>query len=380
MRIARSHTSVDSSAAEVPDAVLAATQATAGADSSASRAGSARGLGQLSGLLPRDHLTEGSALQVDLSRETVRLPLYKGKAHGKTVWFMLLDASDRGLADDLGVNFAPRLLNLGIGCRRCIEPVTMQSTTPQQNRFGQAVVDFQDAPDFSPTRVAVPGPQGFPLKKFQPGAIGGGRYSPFISIAGSPVVYNAPVAATGNDPFDVDHHRNTADRGLGIHIATPAPAGKYYDSWLDPPDRREPGLQRRRDSPRPVDRSQSDDRQTRPVRLGRRGHQLGRHRLHGESSYGQPGCSGPIPATLTRRHTPPAIAPVQLGLANRHGPAALPFSADVGVLQNRSHLAAQCHQINKRGLSENTVLQRQSTARRFVQEQAIHDGVLPPDV
>src|SRR5258708_21027605 len=60
------------------------------------------GLGQLSGLLPRDHLTEESAIQVDLSTETVRLPLYKGEAYGKTAWFILLDASDAGLAHDLG--------------------------------------------------------------------------------------------------------------------------------------------------------------------------------------------------------------------------------------------------------------------------------------
>ena len=38
------------------------------------------GLGQSSGLLPRTHLTEESALQVNLSKETVRLPLYRGKA------------------------------------------------------------------------------------------------------------------------------------------------------------------------------------------------------------------------------------------------------------------------------------------------------------
>ena len=41
---------------------------------------SAQGLGPISGLLPRDHLTEESAIQVDLSKESVRLPLYKGKA------------------------------------------------------------------------------------------------------------------------------------------------------------------------------------------------------------------------------------------------------------------------------------------------------------
>ena len=43
-------------------------------------AGPAGGLGQLSGLLPRNHLTLGSAIQVNLSNETVRLPLYKGDA------------------------------------------------------------------------------------------------------------------------------------------------------------------------------------------------------------------------------------------------------------------------------------------------------------
>src|ERR1700688_3293002 len=39
--------------------------------------GAADGLGQLTGLLPRNHLTEESAIQVNLSNETVRLPLYK---------------------------------------------------------------------------------------------------------------------------------------------------------------------------------------------------------------------------------------------------------------------------------------------------------------
>jgi len=38
-----------------------------------------------------------SAIQVNLSNETVRLPLYPGTAIGKTVWYVLLDASDAGL-------------------------------------------------------------------------------------------------------------------------------------------------------------------------------------------------------------------------------------------------------------------------------------------
>ncbi len=146
---------------------------------------SAKGLGPLTGLLPRDHLTEESAIQVDLSKETVRLPLYKGEANGQTVWYVLLDASDQGIAHDLGVNYAPKLSNIAIGNPDAVQTVTLDSPSPDQNKFGQALVHFQGAPDFSPTRIAEPGPTGFPLAKFQPGAVAGPGYSPFIRIAGS---------------------------------------------------------------------------------------------------------------------------------------------------------------------------------------------------
>lgn len=232
-RLAVTAMSVSVAAVAAGAVLVAAAQASAGPPTPVSGPGAAHGLGQLSGLLPADHLTEESALQVDLSRETVRLPLYPGTAHGKTVWFVLLDASDKGLADDLGVNYAPKLANVGIGCTSCVETVTQASPTPKQNRFGPATINFQDAPDFSPTRVAVPGPQGFPLAKFAPGAVGGRHYSPFIRIKGSPVVYNAPIVATGDGPFDVDHHTNTADRVVGVHLAAPAPGGQYHDSWVD---------------------------------------------------------------------------------------------------------------------------------------------------
>jgi hypothetical protein len=194
---------------------------------------SAKGLGPLTGLLPRDHLTVESAIQVDLSKETVRLPLYKGKANGETVWYVLLDASDQGIAHDLGVNYAPKLGNIGIGDPAAVQTVTLESPTPAQNRFGQAVVDFQGAPDFSPTRIAEPGPNGFPLAKFQPGAVAGKGYSPFIRIAGSQTVYSAPIVATGDGPFDVVHHTNTGDRVLGVNIAGAAPQGQYAESWVD---------------------------------------------------------------------------------------------------------------------------------------------------
>ena len=212
----------------VATGAIVGTQASAGPDQQATK-----GLGQLSGTLPRDHLTLESALNVDLNKETVRVPLYRGKAGGETVWYTLLDSSDSGAAHDLGVNYAPKLANLSIGCPECVQTVDLESPSPSENKFGSAVVDFQGAPDFSPTRVAEPGPDGFPLKNFQPGAVARDGYSPFIRIAGSPTVYNAPILATGDGPFDVEHHTNTSDRTLGVHIAPEAAPGQFQESWAD---------------------------------------------------------------------------------------------------------------------------------------------------
>jgi hypothetical protein len=225
-------------AGAVVASAVGATVASAAAGVTTAKAAKPGGLGQLSGLLPRDHLTLESAIKVDLSHETVRLPLYPGTAYAGTpnaekVWYVLLDASDAGLAKDLGVNYAPKLANMAISDPAAVQTVTLDSPTPQQNRFGPGVVNFAGAPDFSPTRIAVPGPDGFPLAKFQPGAVAGPGYSPFIKIAGSDVVYNAPIVATGDGPFDVVHHTNTADRVLDVHIAGPSQPGQFAESWAD---------------------------------------------------------------------------------------------------------------------------------------------------
>jgi hypothetical protein len=194
----------------------------------------ADGLGQSSGLLPRNKLTTESAIQVNLSNETVRLPLYPGKGpNGQRVWYVLLDASDAGLAHDLGVNYAPKLANIGVGDPAALQTVTLENPSPAQNRFGPGVIDFKGVPDFSPTRIAEPGPNGFPLAKFQPGAVAGSGYSPFIRIDGSSVVYNAPIVATGDGPFDVVHHTNTGDRVLNVHIAGPSAPGHFNESYAD---------------------------------------------------------------------------------------------------------------------------------------------------
>src|SRR5215469_1225813 len=219
----------------VAASAVAATVASAGAGATTAKPG---GLGQLSGLLPRDHLTLQRAIPVNLSKETARLPLYPGIAyagtpHAEKVWYVLLDASDPGLAHDLGVNYAPKLANIAIGDPAAVQTVTLTNPSPAQNPFGPGVVNFAGAPNFAPTRVAVPGPGGFPLARFAPGAVAGPGYSPFIRFAGSNVVYNAPIVAIGNGPFDVVHHTNTGDRVLGIHIAGPSKPGQFNESWAD---------------------------------------------------------------------------------------------------------------------------------------------------
>jgi hypothetical protein len=201
----------------------------------------ATGLGQLSGILPASNLTLKSAIEVNLSQEYARLPLYPGVAyagtpHQETVWYILLDASDQGAAEDLGVNYAPKLANIGISCPACVQTVHLINPSADQNHFAPAPISFAGAPDFSPTRIAVPGPDGFPLAKFQPGAAARPGYSPLIRIAGSDTVYNAPIVATGNGPFDVTNHTNTSDKALAIHLApSPAdsPSEAFQESWVD---------------------------------------------------------------------------------------------------------------------------------------------------
>ncbi|MEP6814707.1 MAG: hypothetical protein ABI873_04050 [Marmoricola sp.] len=199
--------------------------------SSAAPGQAARDTGPTSGLLSSKKILLKSAQQVNLHNDTVRLPLHRGEFHGKTYWYILTESSDFGLARDLDVNFAPKLANAAIGCPACVQPVTL--TTPDNNKFGEGVVHFAGVPDFSPNRVLEPGPAVFPPAKATPGAVAGKGYSPFIRFDGSSVIYNAPIVAVGDGPFDVTHHSNTADRVLAIHPADKVRGGQFSQPTVD---------------------------------------------------------------------------------------------------------------------------------------------------
>jgi len=163
------------------------------------------------GFLPRSDFTLRSAVRVNLGLNFATLRLHKGMVGRTTVWYVITDVSDSGLAHRLGLNFAPRLANITKGCAPCAQ--TVSSST----QLGTRVVHFHAAPDFSPRRLLVPGRQLFPPAAAVPGASGRPGYSPFIRIRGTHIVYDAPIVAVGRGRFDVTNHSNTADRVLRIN-------------------------------------------------------------------------------------------------------------------------------------------------------------------
>ena len=162
--------------------------------------------------LDRSNQTIRSARRVDLTRDFATLPLHRGTARGETVWFVITDTSDARIARQLGINHSPKLRNVRRGCPHCAQVVRSSSRI-----LGMAPAHFEGAPDFSPNRSLVPGRTPFPPRSFSDGARARTGYSPYVTVSGSrSVVYNAPIVATGDGPFDVTTHTNTHDRTLGI--------------------------------------------------------------------------------------------------------------------------------------------------------------------
>jgi hypothetical protein len=142
-----------------------------------------------------------SVRALDTVHHTVVFPIHKGVAAGHTVWYVLTDVSESGEAKKRGLVFAPLLA--GVGATMAV------SSTGGAWRFAAT-------PNFKPDRVFKPGPGGFPPAAAAPGAVAPAGYSPFVKLDGGSIVYNAPIVATGDGPFDVKTHRDTADRVLAL--------------------------------------------------------------------------------------------------------------------------------------------------------------------
>jgi len=137
--------------------------------------------------------------KVDLNAGTITLPLYQGQVRihsgsatttTQKVWYILTDTDDKGNADQLGLNWSPKLTYSSVGARNA----TIEKNTTLT--FDGGIVDFK------PNHVLTPNapPNAFPPKAFQAGSVGDGSYSPLVRIvnAGNHI-YNAPVVASNVD-------------------------------------------------------------------------------------------------------------------------------------------------------------------------------------
>lgn len=123
-----------------------------------------------------------SAIAVNRQEGSVTLPLFRGRHDGQTVWYVVTESSDKDDAERRGVNHAEKLRN------------ARGTAAVQQARRAAGVLNFAGTVDFSPERVVVPGPDGFPPAEFAPGAIGDADYSPLVTVNGRTVLNASHVA------------------------------------------------------------------------------------------------------------------------------------------------------------------------------------------
>ena len=140
---------------------------------------------------PVDLLRSGNVNYGVLSNYT--LPLYKGlSAANQSYWWIVTDTSDRGNAEQLGVNFAAKMRFAAQGV-----DINGLGGAEQVMIVNNTIWARKGMVDFSPVRKIVPGASApFPPASVQPGSVGDAQYSPFIQImnAGGEV-WNAPIIA-----------------------------------------------------------------------------------------------------------------------------------------------------------------------------------------
>jgi hypothetical protein len=157
--------------------------------------------------------------KVDMNSSTVTLPLYQGQiasnasseVAGKKVWFILTDTDDKGNADQLGLNYSPKLTYAGAEAARTAILEKNNTLT-----FNAGAVDFRP----NNTLVAGGSPpnntnNAFPPRTAMPGSIGDKDYSPLVKIinAGNHV-YNAPIFAFGVDAGQISFCNTTPNYGV----------------------------------------------------------------------------------------------------------------------------------------------------------------------
>src|SRR3954468_3183347 len=137
---------------------------------------------------------------------TATFPLHRGTSQGRTVYYLVLDASNGSQASTLGVNESQKLANAAASA--AVQPVTVRG----------GVVDFPASVDFSPQRI-LDAPGGFPPARFQPGAVGEEGYSPLIRLPDGGVENAPQIARDQNGDGRIELGSETADKVVAIDAA-----------------------------------------------------------------------------------------------------------------------------------------------------------------
>jgi hypothetical protein len=136
--------------------------------------------------LPRSARADGRTLfmrsAVENADLTATLPLYRGTSQGRTVWYIVLDASDGADADRLGVNRSSKL------------DVARGTGAVARARIVNGLLDFPATVRFDRQRLVVPGPTGFPPANAVHGPEGEFGYSPLVELPDGRIL-NAPHVA-----------------------------------------------------------------------------------------------------------------------------------------------------------------------------------------
>ncbi len=147
-----------------------------------------------------------SAININVKKGDITMPLFKGQHDGQTVWYIVTESSDKKMAESLGVNFAPKLANaLGTAAVQHVRILHAQTgkLMPEEAdiKSQNALLDFEGTVDFSRERTVVPGPAGFPPASYHAGAAGDAKYSPLVTT-GNGIVYNASQVANASGQHD----------------------------------------------------------------------------------------------------------------------------------------------------------------------------------
>jgi hypothetical protein len=147
----------------------------------------------------------------------VTYPLYHGSSQDRKVSYVITDASNRSVAQVLGVNYVPKLA-------QAAGTAAVQNSTSAIGRGNG--IDFPASVDFSPQHIIVPGPTGFPPSAAQPGAVGESGYSPLVQVTfrGMKVVLNAPQIANAT---------GQADKVVAIDLARQSVSYRETDGCYD---------------------------------------------------------------------------------------------------------------------------------------------------